>query len=130
MNPPAHRNAAPRITKADVARLLTLIASLDQRTIGETDVEAWYLVASSAGWTLPYASRAVVEFQRDATDERIRPGHITRTIRTRREAAAASYRLQDFPTGMTDHGDQQRWQDAQRAAHIAAVMDAWARGEA
>lgn len=117
------------MSKADVARLLGLIAALDQRTIGTSDVEAWHLVATSAGWTLPYASRAVVEFQRDATDDRIRPGHITRTIRTRREAAAQSYRLQDWPQGMDDHGDQQRWQDQQLAQHIATVMDAWARGE-
>jgi hypothetical protein len=32
------------MTKADIARLLTLIAAFDRRTIGETDVEAWHLI--------------------------------------------------------------------------------------
>ena len=128
MNTPARRQPAG-ISKSDVARLLTLIASLDQRTIGTSDVEAWHLVATSGGWTLPYASRAVVEFQRDATDDRIRPGHITRAIRTRREAASASYQLREWPPDMTDTAEQARWQDQQRAAHITSVMDAWARGE-
>lgn len=32
------------MTKAEVARLLTMIAAFDRRTIGETDVEAWHLV--------------------------------------------------------------------------------------
>lgn len=117
------------MSKADVARLLGLIAALDQRTVGTSDVEAWHLVAASAGWTLPYASRAVVEFQREATDDRIRPGHITRTIRARREGASASYRLREWPHDMTNTDEQTRWQDQQRAAHVATVMDAWARGE-
>lgn len=34
------------MTKAETARLLTLIAAFDRRTIGETDVEAWHLIVS------------------------------------------------------------------------------------
>jgi hypothetical protein len=34
------------MTKADIARLLALIAAFDRRTVGEADVEAWHLVLS------------------------------------------------------------------------------------
>lgn len=127
MNTPAHRD--PGMARSEVATLLALMAAYDQRTVGDADVEAFFLVAHAAGWTAPYARRAVVEHATSATGDRILPGHITRTIRTRREAAAASYRLREYPVGMTDSDAQTRWQDAQRAAHITAVMDAWARGE-
>lgn len=32
------------MTKAEVARLLAMIAAFDRRTIGEADVEAWHLI--------------------------------------------------------------------------------------
>jgi hypothetical protein len=32
------------MTKAQVAQLLTIIASFDRRTVGESDVEAWHLI--------------------------------------------------------------------------------------
>jgi hypothetical protein len=32
------------MTKSETAKLLTLIAAFDRRTIGDTDVEAWHLV--------------------------------------------------------------------------------------
>jgi hypothetical protein len=127
MNAPARRD--PGMTKSEVALLLALMAAYDQRTVGDADVEAFHLVAHAAGWSSAYARRAVVEHATSATGDRILPGHITRTIRTRREAAAASYRLQEYPAGMTNADEQTRWQEAQRAAHIASVMDAWARGD-
>lgn len=67
------------MTKADVARLLTLITAFDRRTLGEADVEAWHLVlaeydvddcaqavkdhfTASRGWLMPVdvAERATV----------------------------------------------------------------------
>lgn len=127
MNSPVRRD--PGMTRSEVALLLAFMAAYDQRTVGDADVEAWHLVAQSGRWTLPYARRAVVEHATTATGDRLLPGHITRAIRTRREAAAASYRLQEYPVGMTTADDQTRWQEFQRAAHITAAMDAWARGE-
>lgn len=127
MNNPARRGQG--MTHHDVALLLAFMAAYDQRTVGDADVEAWHLVAQAGRWTLPYARRAVVEHATTATGDRLLPGHITRAIRARREAASASYRLREWPQDMTNTDEQARWQDQQRAAHVATVMDKWARGE-
>lgn len=34
------------MTKTETAQLLTLVAAFDRRTLGETDVEAWYLIVA------------------------------------------------------------------------------------
>lgn len=127
MNAPAHRDQ--RMTKADVALLLSFMAAYDQRTIGDADVEAWHMVAAPAGWTLPHARRAVVEFVTDATGDRLLPGHITRTIRERRARYTASFLSPPLPDGIRDVGEQIAWTRAQRDAHVTSCMNRWAAGE-
>jgi hypothetical protein len=130
MNFPAKRSG-PVMSKADVARLLTYMASLDpyRDAPGDADVQAWHPVAATGRWTLPFAIRAVVEFHADATTDRLRPGHITQAIRDRRQTAVSLYKEQDYPAGMFNTDDQIRWQESRRAAFIARYMDAWAAGE-
>lgn len=117
------------MSKRDVALLLSFMAAYDQRTIGDADVEAWHMVAVPAGWTLPYARRAVVEFVTAATGERLLPGHITKAIRDRQARYVASFLCPPLPTGMHDTDEQTAWVRAQRAIHVADRMDRWAAGE-
>lgn len=71
------------MTKAEIALLLALMASYDQRTIGDADVEAWYATAQHARWTNDDAKRAVVAHYAEST-QRIMPADITAGIRARR----------------------------------------------
>lgn len=68
------------MSKGDVARLLALMASWDQRTIGDADVEAWHLVARHAGWNSQGAARAVVAHYAQQA-RRIMPADITKYLR-------------------------------------------------
>lgn len=116
--------------KGDVARLLALIASIDQRTVGDADVEAWHLVASAARWQTAYASRAVIDFAQTAERERLMPGHITNRIRFVREHYAGTFRFSGYPPELgNDVHAQVAWEQQQRRAHIVTNMIAWAAGE-
>jgi hypothetical protein len=127
MTAPARRDRG--MTKRDVALLLSFMAAYDQRTIGDADVEAWHMVAVPAGWTLPYARRAVVEFVTEATGDRLLPGHITKAIRERQALYVASFLCPPLPNGMRDTDEQTAWMRAQRAAYVTDRMDRWAAGE-
>lgn len=118
------------MSKAEVALLLAFIASYDQRTIGDADVEAWHLLVRPGRWTTPYARRAVIEHATSATGERLLPGHITQRIRERREYCAKTYRHEPCPDEVRGNVDREvAWEDAQIRGHIERCMDAWARGE-
>ncbi len=123
------RPTARGMRPADVARLLTLIAAYDQRTIGDPDVEAWTLVAHAGNWQLAWALRAVVEHYGVEPDRRIMPGHITKAIRDRQARYVASFLCPPLPNGMHDTDEQTAWMRAQRSAHVADRMDRWAAGE-
>jgi hypothetical protein len=66
--------------KADIARLLVMMASFDQRTIGESDVEAWHAAATYAKWNNAGARRAVVAHYAE-TKRRIMPADVTAYLR-------------------------------------------------
>lgn len=118
------------LTKGDIARLLTLMASWDQRTIGDADVEAWHLAASAGRWTCPaWAARAVVEHYAEHT-ERVMPAHITRRIRERREAYARSYQHERTPDHVRGIAAEIAWENSQLRTHIDRHMAAWASGDA
>ncbi|MGW4633672.1 hypothetical protein [Nocardia sp. NPDC004415] len=59
--------------KNDVARLLAIMASFDQRTVGESDILAWYSAVGTLHY--PAAQAAVIEHYRTSAD-RIRPVHV------------------------------------------------------
>lgn len=67
------------MNRADTARLLTLAASFDARTIGDADVLAWQ--AALDGLDYARCQAAVVKHYRENTD-RIMPAHIRRLART------------------------------------------------
>lgn len=127
MNLPMVRDIG--MSKAEIAMLLSFIASFDQRTLGEADVEAWYLIAGPGRWRLDYARRAVIEFVTEATEGRVLPGHITKRIRARREFFAATYAHQPCPPDVVGVEAEVEWERRRLAAHIDAGMDAWANGD-
>lgn len=118
------------MTKAEIALLLSFMASYDQRTIGDADVEAWHLLARPGRWRLDYARRVVIEFATEAVGERILPGHITKRIRARREYFAGTYQHQPCPPDLFDTAEQVEWERRQVMAHIERCMDQWAAGGA
>ena len=67
------------MNRAAAARLLTLSAAFDSRTIGETDVEAWTLALD--GLDVDRCKTAIVKHYRESTD-RVMPAHIRRLART------------------------------------------------
>lgn len=67
------------MNRADTARLLTLAASFDARTIGEADVLAWQ--AALDGLDYARCQAAIVKHYRESTD-RVMPAHIRRLART------------------------------------------------
>ncbi|MDI3315861.1 MAG: hypothetical protein QJR12_16775 [Mycobacterium sp.] len=121
------------MTPDEIIDLLTLIASFDQRTIGETDIVAWHQIATECGWTWPLARRAVLEHHKRGGDRpRIKPGHITDAI----EAARAQIRRQVFQRDLVppkELADNPRAELEWRRRHIAEVteraLNAWANGQ-
>lgn len=121
------------MTPAETIDLLTLIATFDQRTVGEADVAAWQAIATECGWTWPLARRAVLEHHKRGGDKpRIRPAHITDTI----DAARALIRRQVFSRDLVpprELADNPRAELEWRRKHIADVteraLSAWANGQ-
>ena len=73
------------MTKSETARLMGLIAAYDQRTVGESDIEAWHAVASYAGWNFDGARRAVIVHYSSSV-RRIMPGHVSEFLRNPEES--------------------------------------------
>lgn len=72
--------------RTEIVDLLSLIATYDQRTVGQADVEAWFTIAEAAEWSFDLAQRAVVEYHvRGGDKPRIKPGHITDALDRVRE---------------------------------------------
>ena len=121
------------MTPDETIDLLTLIATFDQRTIGESDVAAWHTIATECGWTWPLARRAVVEHHKRGSDRRrITPAHITDGI----EQARAVIRKQVFSRDLVPPkhlAEDPRAELEWRRRHIAEVteraLNAWANGE-
>lgn len=121
------------MTPDETIDLLTLIATFDQRTVGESDVAAWHTIATECHWTYPLVRRAVLEHHKRGGDKpRIRPGHITDAI----DGARALIRKQVFSRDLVppkELADDPRAELEWRRRHIADVTDralsAWANGE-
>jgi hypothetical protein len=64
--------------KSQVALLLGLAAAFDQRTTGESDVEAWHLVLGD----LEYGTcrKAIIQYYKDAPAKRVMPAHIRERV--------------------------------------------------
>lgn len=118
------------MTTDEIIDLLSLIAAYDQRTVGEADVEAWLAIADAEAWTMPAARRAVIEHHRRGSDKpRIRPAHITDTIRQVEETIRRTVLHTDLvpPRELADHPAAEReWRRAYIAEVKASALAAWA----
>ena len=121
------------ITKAQVVDLLTIIAAYDQRTLGTADVEAWWMVAATEGWTFDLANRAVIDFhRRDADRGRIRPAHVTDAIAAARQAVrrVVLHRPLDPPRELADDPRAEiEWRRRRMDELTDEALAAWCRGE-
>ena len=118
------------MTADEIIDLLSLIAAYDQRTVGEADVEAWLAIAEAENWTWPAAKRAVIEHHRRGSDKpRIRPAHITDTIRQVEETIRRTVLHTDLvpPRELADNPAAEReWCRDYIAEVKAAALAAWA----
>ncbi|WP_460407359.1 hypothetical protein [Actinophytocola sediminis] len=116
------------MTRKETAVLLALIATYDQRTVGEADVEAWHAIADVEAWTFARARRAAIEHHRAGADKpRIRPAHITDAINGIRDRVRRAILNANpiAPRGVDPVAwFQQAITDAQRTA-----LDLWANGQ-
>jgi hypothetical protein len=94
------------MSREQIAVLLGLCASYDQRTVGGADVAAWWQASHHAKWTVEDATAAVIHLGTYST-ARITPAHITATVRDirsdrQRRQVAEDYRAD--PTPCDDSG--------------------------
>ena len=118
------------MTPNEIIDLLSVIATYDQRTVGQSDVEAWLDIAEDEHWTYPLARRAVREYhRRGAGKPRITPAAISdklaelrTTIRQRvvRTDVTPPRELADDPAA------EIAWKRAYVAEATAAALDQWA----
>lgn len=74
------------MNKSEVAQLLTLIATFDRRTVGQTDVEAWYLLLANTA----YDDAQQAALNHIAAEHRwLTPADILRGVKTIRADRAA-----------------------------------------
>ncbi len=84
---------------SEAASLLVVAAAFDQRTIGESDAQAWSAALQGIGFT--EARDAVVAHYRAETD-RVKPAHVIRRVLTARRELRADVRRIDPPRAMAD----------------------------
>lgn len=99
--------------KSEIALLLGACAARDSRTVGESDVEAWYEDLGDLEYAEALA--AVSGHYRESTD-RIMPAHIRRLCRIARDKARAGRAVAEIKAGV------QRV-DPERAAKIKALLE-------
>ena len=118
------------MTPDEILDLLSLIAAYDQRTVGDADVEAWFVIAEAEHWTWPLARRAVIEHHRRGGDRpRIRPAHITDAIRTVEDTIRRTVLHTDLtpPRGLADDPSAENaWRRQFIGQAKAAALAAWA----
>lgn len=119
---------ADRCSRDQVIDLLSLASAFDQRTVGDADVTAWFLVSQRERWTAAAAQRVLVEYySQDAGRPRISPAAITDGIRHARRRAARVFVPPRIPDGVPA-GEYPRWYRAQLHAFQDRVVAEWAAG--
>lgn len=120
------------MTEDEIVDLLTLIAAYDQRTVGRADVQAWHMIAVEARWSWPLARRAVIDFHVSGGDKpRIKPAHITDTIRDLRRSMGRALFTKDItpPKELADNPAAEiEWRRNFTRRAIDDALHAWAEG--
>ena len=93
--------------RSETAVLLAKISAFDQRTIGESDVEAWTDGLEESGIPLTDAMAVVTNHFRTSHD-RIMPVHIIEGVRAIRRERLARYGPPPFPREL-DQAQERAW---------------------
>jgi hypothetical protein len=86
------------VNRVETAQLLTFIATVDKRTIGETDLHAWHTLLEPIDFER--AKTSVVSHFRHRPGVWLEPGHIWETAKTTTDADGQDTAL----TALCDHG--------------------------
>ena len=98
------------MTKGDVARLLTMAAAFDQRTIGDADIEAWAAVIGDLRFE--DAQSGLIAHYREETT-RIMPAHVLERVTEIREARLREAGTIPIPEHLADYPIAElEWRDA------------------
>lgn len=81
------------MNRSEVANLLAVIQTYDQRTVGETDVIAWHGAVGDLAFN--EGRDAVLEHYKTTTD-RIMPAHLRQLVQAARVKAAGEERAQEL----------------------------------
>lgn len=107
-----------------LVELVALAATYDQRKAGALDVKAWFLVAQVERWDVAAVQRVIVEhYARDP--QRLTAAAVSLRLREIRRAAAATFEDPIIPDELPAR-DYPEWYRAQRDAHVARCVTAWA----
>ncbi len=86
MTEPAIHNV---MDETEIGILLGRIAAFDARTVGQSEITAWLLIAQRGRWTLTEATEQVINyFSTDAGTNWLMPGRINTMIRMARQDSA------------------------------------------
>lgn len=108
---------------SEVAKLLALAASRDQRTVGDADVLAWHEDLEDLDFA--DAREALRRHFRESTD-RLMPAHIrrlVREIRAERRRVAAKAAPRELP-GRFEHDEERDERKGRGVAKVRALLDA------
>lgn len=118
------------MTPDEIIDLLSVVATYDQRTVGQSDVEAWLDIAEDEHWTYPLARRAVREHHRRGADKpRITPAAITDAIEAARVAIRQKVVRTDVsppPELRDDPAAEIAWKRVYVADAVAVALNHWA----
>jgi hypothetical protein len=108
--------------------VLSLAASFDQRTVGETDVVAWMAVATECGWTFSLACRAVLEHYKHQRT-RVMPADVNAILTEARRQAVAAIDTSDLrpPVELRDDPRAEvAWIQATHRQLVGQRLNTWA----
>lgn len=91
------------MNRAEVAQLLAVMQTYDQRTVGETDVISWH--GAVGDLTFIEGRNAIVEHYKTSTD-RIMPAHMRNLALTARRAAAGEERQHELESRVGVRSDR------------------------
>lgn len=117
MTEPAIHNV---MDEAEIGILLGRIAAFDARTVGQSEIQGWLLIAQRGRWTLSEATEQVINyFSTDAGGSWLMPGKINTMIRMERQDRLSRRAVAPFDP----EADAQHEADVQRDR--SAIMDLW-----
>lgn len=81
------------MTPAEVVRLLSIIATFDNRRVEDSTIAAWASVFDGTRWTFDQCRQAVIRHARNST-EYLQPAHVIRGARIIRDEEETEERRQ------------------------------------